>query len=1741
MSSKFIFTLALFSALLLNHADETLFPQGVFSTLPDRDGFPAGWSASADSRPNIRLTGKENERIVQLAGKADTLTKLYAELPLKPEWKAIRLKTEMRVLNLRPGKQRWHNARIAMAFKDSQNKIISYPRVPFFEKDSNWTVQEVTNPIPAGAVKLTIEPGLYFAGGIFELKNITVQPLSSFEKEKKQKETFVRGRFSDTGFNETGRRQWYFPGDSARNITQKRENGTAFLSIRSENLKEPVKMGTILKFSPGRTHYSMKAKVRLAQFEHGKAGWHNARIALSFRDRNNKVLLYPPVIALDENCGWKTLEVSDGIPENAVQIAIEPGLYFAKGVFDIEFISFQTSAGKKVTDTLPELTSPQIRLRHETAERSFLNLNGVWEFAPAGNDWNAVPSGKDAWGTSLVPGLWYIARFTAPGILRRGTGENWKRFDPSALAIGWYRRKVAIPEEWKEKQIILTLNQISTDARIRINGKEAGTINGPSGRLEVSRFLEAGSIAQIELQVAAFPDRQTYEQMLDANVRVTRKSKLNCKGISGDVLLSARPKTALIDGMFIQTGVHTKTITVDFDLQKADRDRELEVRVQIQGKNGRETKRFITCKRLPAGVSRLTVSSKWENPKLWDFREPNLYFLTAEILENGKIIDSFRERFGFREFTVRGKDFYLNGKKINLAPTLCFAETWRVGGVRSAIANHLEGFLQTNFNILELWPWNHFERGTFHARKAWAEIADEKGFLLMYPAHGDQENLQSWNEPAKRAEWRKRARIQWNEIRNHPSVVILTTLPNTCGFEDDQNPLRIGNRERLHSDDNWKKRTAAARELVEELKRMDPSRPITTHHGANVGDFHSCNNYLDFIPLQEREEWLSEWSRTGTMPYMAVEFGCPFSYNFLRGRNSPFEAPATEPLLTEFAAAYLGSRAYDLEQDRYRRMISARHIGKQNYKWLQGLPELLQAPALQELIALFVKNTTRSWRTWGISGGMLPWEDACGFREKNGTVPLKFRHGEPGWSPLALSAFGFYGFLPQGSEITPPGCALRDALAPAMLWIAGKPGAFTDKTHHFESGSFFEKQAVLINDTRSVQPCHLRYTLSLDGREIASGSRECSVGIAGRIAIPIRHALPAVPVKQTGTLAVSADFNGRKISDSFSFTVFPPLLTEKGEVQIFDPEGKSEKDLNRLGWRTRKWDGKPSGGILVLGTNAFAHMLPGSLEPFVRNGGKLLILGQQPDILTKQFGLRVSEFVSRRMFPVAGMESHPALAGLDPADLRDWNGSGTLRPERAGTELKIFKKTPRYGWHWGNRGSVVSAAVEKPHYATWTPVLEGEFDLAYTPLMERAFGKGFAVFCALDVTGRTEHAPAADRILQNLLVYLHGKTEKQTEKATYYLGGTRGKALLETLQLKFQTVDSLPRTGGLLILGENNGLDDDSLKGWLSKGGNLLLLERGTRKNRFGFELKNGRYTNRAKLPDWQECAGISRSELRPRTDLSAPLFSGPDTAADGLLARVRHGSGTAILISLLPDELNESQQTYLRFTAWRMSRALMQIAGNLGAQSRWDTLFLNPGMEKRNTAFLPLSGPWKMKVETRLPTVTSPRNTPDDPGDKGSALGYAKPDFNDSSWAVLPLPGFIESLGGDMSDFDGTFWVRKQVFIPKSWKNSEIMLNLGIVDDCDKTFFNGVLIGEIDKKTPRFWSIQRTYPIPADQIRFDAWNTIAVRIFDHFGSGGIIAYPEEFGLKRRIRGLYSTDYIDDQNLGDNPFRYRRW
>lgn len=121
-----------------------------------------------------------------------------------------------------------------------------------------------------------------------------------------------------------------------------------------------------------------------------------------------------------------------------------------------------------------------------------------------------------------------------------------------------------------------------------------------------------------------------------------------------------------------------------------------------------------------------------------------------------------------------------------------------------------------------------------------------------------------------------------------------------------------------------------------------------------------------------------------------------------------------------------------------------------------------------------------------------------------------------------------------------------------------------------------------------------------------------------------------------------------------------------------------------------------------------------------------------------------------------------------------------------------------------------------------------------------------------------------------------------------------------------------------------------------------------------------------------------------------------------------------------------------------------------------------------------------------------------------------AKPDFNDTKWHSMKVPGLWESFN-EVRAFDGIVWFRKTIKITPAMAGKELVISLGPIDDGDETYFNGELIGRNNN-----YQADRVYTVPADKVKAGK-AVIAIRVTDNQGGGGL--YGETSKLKYYTKG----------------------
>jgi beta-galactosidase len=908
------------------------------------------------------------------------------------------------------------------------------------------------------------------------------------------------------------------------------------------------------------------------------------------------------------------------------------------------------------------------------------------------------------------------------------------------------------------------------------------------------------------------------------------------------------------------------------------------------------------------------------------------------------------------------------------------------------------------FNFGELWPENVEERSRDARHTDWYDVADRAGFPISGIMPHMDWMANALDTPEEVVAYRAATQRVARRYRNHPSIILWGTSGNMFGGSLD--PAHVGNKAAARLDEAIRKTetgrvTPRAEMGVGFIKAADPTRPVFIHNGGSVGDIYTINNYLNFIPLQEREEWLSAYARNGDMPLMYVEFGTPVNISMMRGRNGFQRAYVSESWLTEFASIYLGNDAYKLEPADYRKRVAEIFIKDQTYQWSQQMRERDYAPSWMRLQDLFISNTWRSWRTMGMTGGMIPWDN---------------------------------GYVKLDGQLTAAGKALRASNSDTLAWIAGAAqtgdiAAFTAKDHSYFAREVVRKQIALINDSRKPQRYSLQWTATLNNKAISKGKKRGSLAVGQTLFVPIQFNAPATASKSSGLITLNATIGADKHSDSFEYRVWPRAVASKGTVNVFDPEGKTTAMLRALGYTVSQWNGQPSTQLLVIGRNALKSgtKLPGDLKGFVQNGGRVLLSGHDPHWLREYMGVRVSYHQSRRVWKVG---NNAATNGLDEVDLRDWRGHSTLlnpRPDylntyRGDKDPDIRRSSTQYpyaGWRWGTRGTVASAAIEKPHRSGWRPLLESEFDLQYSPLMELDFGNGKLIWSQLDLEDHATLDPAANRLAQQVIEY-STKVLLAPRVVVNYIGGATGSALLKSLDLRFQTVTTLPASG-VVVVGADANISDAQLETFARSGGKVLFLARQNTQGAAGLQLtEKADFVGSLQAPAWPEARGLSASDLRWRNASRAWLAAsgnGWEIGADGLLARRAVGNGVMLWSQIDPNFLPADEKTYFRFTRWRQTRALSQVLANLGAAFEMDERIFTPRAPRvaEKAVAVALNGEWRARQIQRLDASPSGDKGHEDKGISDELSARLRPTLTTpngrrfrflATWTLTVIPG---------------------------------------------------------------------------------------------------------------------------------------
>ncbi len=1449
------------------------------------------------------------------------------------------------------------------------------------------------------------------------------------------------------------------------------------------------------------------------------------------------------------------------------------------------------AAAQETTDVvLPEdvkaVWDVEKAYREATPTRERICINGLWRFKPCASDDEPVPPPGSGWGYFKVPGTWPL------GAGRRETGPSQRIYAPEGWSdtlrdvdVAWYAREIVVPTQWQGRRIAVRAAWVNSYARVFVDGAKAGDIVFPGGEADITALCKPGQTQQLAIQIfgrALNADNTSFATSAQPG---GRSRGIGRRGLCGDVFLSGVPQGAHITDAKVDTSVRRWRLTITAALE-LEQGKSYSLRALVTDKGDEvlsiESDDF-TSDSLRNG--RHAFSKEWRTPKLWDLDTPqNQYEVAVELVQAGEAVDEYYPvRFGFREFWIEGRDFTLNGSPVHLRATpLNSAQN------DTATASY-EGAAET-FRRLKWMGYNAAYTHNYSCRPgahiAFEEIlraADDVGFLLSFSLPHMRNYNWEGDEPEKRNGYERHLEYYVRCAQNHPSVAMYSQNHNWLSYQDDENPERMPLvlDAILGDAQTGQLGQVYARESI--LRQFDRTRPQYNHSGPSQ-EMYTVNCYLNWVPMQERSEWFQRWSEYGARPLYLVEYGEPliFSYRDRRGRGGARSPQQYH--YTEWGAQLRGPAAFELsefEKANVRlealRFRNERSPGGPLYAAAGGRRG--DIPNLRGVQAEFIKGTWPYFRTLGLSGFNI-WHEGnlCQFRE-GAEASRRLLAGDwdnaqrPGYSPDYYS--------PRSSDAWPysigtkmedwvpnvRGAAFRRYSQPLLAYIAGGPEHFTGRAHNYLPGQPVEKQVIVINDSRRTVQCKSEWSVNLPGKPSGLSIVQVEPGQNERVLVYFR-----VPERQrpgTFELKLKATFStGEVQEETFAIDVLAPRRPPRvrARMALFDPNpnGETARLLSGLGVRfdTVAADADLSSyDVLVIGKRALTVDGPAPNLGRVRDGLRVIVFEQEALVLERRLGFRVQEYGLRRVF--ARSPGHPILDGLSDENLHDWHGEATLVPPSM--PLGNVNSYPMVQWSgftvprpgragcWGNVSSVM---IERPATGDFLPLVEGGFALQYSPLMVYREGKGAVVFCQMDVTGRSEDEPAAQRLVANILQYA-GSTVPTPDRSALYAGAAEGLEHLKRAGVEIVPYDGEPLTEGrVMVLGPGAGAQLGERAGpvaaWAKGGGRVLALglsqEDVGRALALPVRMEQGEHISCFFAPPASDTllAGIGCSDLMTRDPRTVPLVTGGALAlGNGVLARSE--TGNVAFLQIVPWQFNYAELSNTKMAFRHTSFAVSRLLGNMGVPLRTPLLarFGNP-------LVLPPKPPGevlgKMRIERGDKARVLPTQWKGLPLLSGGApQGWTAPGFDDSAWRQVKVGAGWESQFEDVRGFDGVFLYRVKVTVPPEIAEGKATLVLGAVDDEDRTYVNGKLVGSITQETnPNdYWEAPRRYTMAPGTLKAGE-NVIAVEVTDVRQTGGILAFasledvppaPTSRDSMRWLTGLYLDEPVEE----DDPYRFYRW
>lgn len=482
---------------------------------------------------------------------------------------------------------------------------------------------------------------------------------------------------------------------------------------------------------------------------------------------------------------------------------------------------------------------------------NYQTLNGDWKFNIVNKptedikDFYKTDYDTSKWNTIPVPSSWQLHGYDQPRY--NDTAYPWEYQstipEPPDVPtdynpIGYYKRTFTVPSNWDGREVFISFQGVESAYYLYINGEYVGySEDSFTGHdFNIAKYLKEGE-NEIAVKVHRWSDGSWLES----------QDMIKISGIFRDVFLYSTPKAHLRDYTLV-TDLDEKYINSDLNLEVnvanygIEKDGKYKVKGLIYNENKeviKELSQEINISKSNNEDSIVKLNTTVENPKKWTAETPNLYTVVIALEdENGNVIETISNKFGFREIEVSDSQVKINGQPIS------FKGVNRHEFLPDTARTLTEESMITDIKLMKQNNINSVRSSHYPNDPRWYDLCNEYGLYVM-----DEANLETHGRlddiPQSRPEWKEavidRQRSMLERSKNESSIIMWSLGNESSGGENFEHAAK------------W-------------VKENDPTRPVHYEPYREVGDVYTRM----YRTIEEMEAYGQD--KSNTMPYIQCEY-----------------------------------------------------------------------------------------------------------------------------------------------------------------------------------------------------------------------------------------------------------------------------------------------------------------------------------------------------------------------------------------------------------------------------------------------------------------------------------------------------------------------------------------------------------------------------------------------------------------------------------------------------------------------------------------------------------------------------------------------------------------------------------------------------------------------------------------------------------------------------------------------------